>query len=717
MTQVSSDTYQSCVNFTATDANSFKIDPSGKWGGDEFPAQNYIVSKGWVKISYNSTTKTLSTEQNLGANCVASYHLRGTQTTPAWAEGDLFTPVAGSATNYEICRNFAAGDADGGPRFKVDPNGAWGVDAYPTADESANGWTKIIINPSAKSIVSKQINLGANCSGSASSAANSSTAASSTNNSSSTSTASDDFRARTTYFMFVDRFANGDASNDLGLNPKGTLAANAADPQHLKAPITDWKKYWGGDIQGIINKLDYLQALGITAIWVTPLVDNVDNTETEGIYHGYQARDFYKVDEHLGDFALVDKLNEEMEKRNMKLILDIALNHSNHIKMGEFGALFKNGTEILKNYDADTNGVWYHHTGEVADCDDNDPKTTCNDEWSNFDKVQNKMLFNLADFNHGKTANSIADNYLIDAAKLWMKHGVDGFRIDAIKHIEPSFVNRFTAAMRAEAAATGKAEPYIFGEWYGAGVNDSQSIDFLKAGRGSELLDFSLRDNIESSIAGNQSMKLLNTHVELRPSVMNGKDNWQATFLDNHDAQRTSVYLQTTSNTNRGIGKNMPKAEADARQNLGMALVMTLPGVPVVYYGSEQNTAVLNLAAENGQIGSDPFNREMMPVFDQTTPAFKLISALAKLRGESIAIQRGSYKQLWVNDDILVFQRQQGNDCAVIAVNRGPATSIDVQGLCLANAAYTSKVGAEVVNVASGSGKFNLPQRGTIVLH
>jgi len=700
MSSIGNNNYQSCINFTSADTNSFKIDPNGQWG-DDFPAQNYVVSKGWVKISYNSTTKTITTEQNLAANCAITYHLRGTQTTTAWAEGDLFTPVAGSATNYEICRNFTVGDAKGGPRFKIDPNGAW-TDEFPAADVAAAGWTKIIIDGSTKSIVSKVMNLSSNCSGSTSSTASSTTSSAGSSVSSSTSSAADDFRARTTYFMFVDRFANGDTSNDQGLNPKGTLAANAADPQHLKAPLADWKKYWGGDIQGMIDKLDYLQALGITAIWVTPLVDNVNNTGDEGIYHGYQARDFYEVDEHLGNWALVDKLNAEMEKRNMKLVLDIALNHSNNAKAFEFGELLKEGTHITDFLTG--KGKWYHDAGTIQDCG-----AACANDWNDPVAYHNKMLFDLADFNHGVDSNSVADEYLINAALKWMDHGVDAFRIDAIKHIEPNFVNRFTAAVRAK-----KPDIYVFGEWFDAGVGETGSMQFLSEKRGSDLLDFRLRYILESAISGTNSMKALDAYIASRPGAMSGRETWQPIFLDNHDSERTSVYFQTKSDTTRGPGKGMSKSDSDATQNLGMAMVMTLPGVPVVYYGTEQNTAVFNV---NFQPGADPFNREMMPSFNQTTPAFKLISALATLRKDSTAIQSGSYKQLWINDDILVFQRQQGNDCAVIAVNRGPAMSIDVQGLCLANAAYTNKVGTEVVNVASGTGKFNLPQRGTIVLH
>jgi len=720
-----SDVYESCQNFTSGDATGgprFKVDPNGGWGSDAVPSSDYTVAAGWVKISFNAVTKVITAQQNLAANCSTTssaisssslvssaisssssaisssvsstqFHLRGTHN--GWAEGDLITTSSGT-NQLEICRNFTAGDANGGPRFKVDPNGGWG-DAFPTADQAASGWTKIIINTGTRTLVSTTTNLGNNCA-----VSTSSSAISSAINSSSSQATADDFRARTMYFVFVDRFANGNTANDNGSNPATTSTLKSSGGQ------SEWKKYWGGDIAGLISRLDYLQSLGVSAIWVTPLVDNI-NVGNEGGYHGYWARDFYSVDEHLGDWALVDELDAQMEARGMKLVLDIALNHSNQDDQYEFGALYREGA-FLTDF-ASGKGSWYHANGAISDCGDTNPATTCNAEWDDPWSFRNKSLFNLTDFNHGTSSNSIADQYLIDAALKWMDHGVDAFRIDAIKHIEPSFINRFSAAVRAK-----KADTYIFGEWYNAGAGDALSMSFLNERRGSELLDFKLRDAIENAIAGNITMVNLSSHISSRPGAMNNFEDQQAIFLDNHDATRTSVYLQTTGTTNRGAGKGMAKSFADARQNLGMALVMTLPGVPTIYYGTEQNSTWFT-ANDDGQVGHDPYNREQQPSFSQTTPAYTLIGSLANLRKNSIAIQRGTYAERWATADILVFQRQEGSDCAVVAVNRGAAATITVPNLCLANAAYASVVGTDVVNVTSGSGTFNLSQNEVVVLH
>ena len=679
--------YQACINFTGGDANGgprFKIDPNGGWGSDAFPAADYAVSAGYARITVDGTTDTISSvEDGLGPNCGGTtdtvYHLRGTPNS--WAEGTLFSQI-GSTNDFEICVDFAGGDANGGPRFKVDPDGGWGSDAFPAVDVTvAFGHARVIIDSTTDSIKSIEDGLGPNCEGGP--------------------VAGDDFRNRTIYFLFLDRFANGDTSNDNGNNPGATSTAKAA------GDLFDWKKYWGGDIQGLIDNLDYLEALGVSAVWVTPLNDNVDQTGNEGAYHGYWGRDFFEVDEHVGDWALVDQLDAALEARGMKLILDIALNHSNQDDQYEFGALYQEGTFLA---DKD-NSVYYHQNGAIADCYDNDPSTTCNEEYDDRFATTNKTLFNLTDFNHGVNANSVVDDYLINAAKKWIDHGVDAFRIDAIKHIEPNFINRFTAEMRAY-----NPDVYIFGEWFDAGVGNADSLTFLNEGRGSELLDFKLRDAIENAVADDISMIDLNGLIEARAGAMNNREDWQPIFLDNHDATRTSVYLQTNGLVNKKRpGKGYSKGFADARQNLGMALVMTLPGIPTIYYGSEQNSTWFT-ANGDGEVGHDPYNREQIPSFSQTTAAFTMIKSLADLRKNSAAVARGSYVQKWVNADVLVFERIEGNDTVLVAVNKGPATTITVSTLGLADATYNSLVGNDTVTVVGGQAQLSLSQNEVIVL-
>ena len=142
-----------------------------------------------------------------------------------------------------------------------------------------------------------------------------------------------DFRAETLYFIVTDRFADGDPDNNLGDNPA------CSDPSRQ-----NWLRYWGGDLQGILDKLDYLKALGISSIWITPIFDQIDAiADDEGRfaapYHGYWAKDFKRIDEHLlpkdewrrpfGDRSTVfDRLLAEAHARDIRVLLDVVCNHT-----------------------------------------------------------------------------------------------------------------------------------------------------------------------------------------------------------------------------------------------------------------------------------------------------------------------------------------------------------------------------------------------------
>ena len=118
-----------------------------------------------------------------------------------------------------------------------------------------------------------------------------------------------DWRDEVIYQILVDRFANGDPSNDYNLAPH--------DPA----------KYHGGDWKGIENKLDYIQALGVTTLWISPVVKNVESDAGIDGYHGYWAQDFTAVNPHFGDLAALRSMVDAAHKRDIKVILDIVTNH------------------------------------------------------------------------------------------------------------------------------------------------------------------------------------------------------------------------------------------------------------------------------------------------------------------------------------------------------------------------------------------------------
>lgn len=779
-----SDLVSSCQDFSNQINPRFKIDPNGGWGGDEFPATDVLVSNGWVRVTVDSGSNSIvSVEEGLGIDCSfassAQLHLRGTLNS--WQEGTLLS-TNDEGESYEICAEFGTSGL-----FKIDPNGAWGGDEFPATDQPASGWT--YIRADAESILEISTNLPSNCESAeaawfVSGTFNNGQPITMDNNSGNLFTATidvtsggtpallkvgdgngnsfpssgpglevdfcarysvsfnadtltlatptklndlpaesctqqsaliKDFRDETIYFIFTDRFADGNPGNNAGNN------AAAYDSSR-----SDFYKYFGGDIQGIIDQLDYLQAMGVTAIWTTPLIDNTDFVETDleqAGYHGYWAKDFFAIDEHMGDWAKVDELVAAMEARGMKLVMDFAPNHSTNGFDGNFGQLWRNGVPVTLTAEDDAllplDQQWFNHVGGINgnqnnSCDANyencfpvnscDGVTFCVSDWDASPQNQEKDLFGLADLN---VKQQFVEDYMFEAAANWIDHGVKGFRIDAIKHFDHDFMRRLADRLNNYAIAQGYDGIYIYGEWWDAGVgsgpNNVKSQRFANSTENVDLLDFSLRYSIESTIAGDRSFQELNSAIEARSGAWNGREHYQGIFLDNHDVSRTAVVLRS----NKGMNIEL----ANRRIDLGLAMVMTLPGVPIIYYGSEQYSANFT---NNGR---DPYNREMMPSFNQNTPAFSIISALSELRKNSPAIQSGSYQEKWINRDILVYERKQGSDVVVVAVNRGAATTINVSDLGLADGQYTSLVGSSNVSVSGGAATLNLAQNGIIVLH
>ncbi|WP_445241651.1 alpha-amylase family glycosyl hydrolase [Microcoleus vaginatus] len=255
-----------------------------------------------------------------------------------------------------------------------------------------------------------------------------------------------EFRQETIYFIVVDRFYDGDPENNEGPNPE------LYDPEGK-----DWGKYWGGDLQGVIDKLDYLKDMGVTAVWLTPLFEQVEALFVEqAAIHGYWTKDFKRLNPRFiakGDNpsinqtqetknTIFDKLVDELHQRNMKLVLDIVCNHSNPDFSGKKGELYDDGVKIADfNDDADN---WYHHYGEVKNWED---------EW----QVQNCELSGLATFNENNIAYR---NYIKSAIKQWLDRGVDALRVDTVKHMPIWFWQEFNADI-----LTHRPDVFIFGEW------------------------------------------------------------------------------------------------------------------------------------------------------------------------------------------------------------------------------------------------------------
>ncbi len=491
------------------------------------------------------------------------------------------------------------------------------------------------------------------------------------------STRAADFKREVVYQIVTDRFFDGSTANNNPAQSSGLYDATR----------TNWRLYWGGDLAGIQQKMSYLAGMGVTAIWISPPVDNLNTNIPDGqgnptaSYHGYQGRDFKRIEEHFGDtsnsWTAFDNLVTAAHQNGIKVIVDFAPNHSTQDNGGEFGALYDNGT-FLGNYTSDTNG-YFHHNGNITD-------------WNDRYQLQYFALFDLADLNQ---EHSTIDGYLKAAAQQFQQHGVDGFRVDAIKHAtwgwEYSLANSVYTF----------GDSFIFGEWFQGNTSDPLYRDSYKFANksGISMLDFPLNTAIRNVFASNTNFSEIDGVITQEGSNFTWKEDL-VTFVDNHDMAR---FLSVNNNNNR--------------LHEAMAFVLTSRGIPCIYYGTEQYLH----NDTNG--GTDPYNRPMMPGFSTTTTAYQLVNKLSTLRHNNPAVPYGSMSQRWINNDVYIYERRFFGNTVLVAINKNDTSSYAISGLNTALPAgtytdyLTGLLGGPSISVSSGSGGNNPVTNFTLPAH
>ncbi|MDB5046265.1 MAG: glycosyl hydrolase [Deinococcus sp.] len=318
------------------------------------------------------------------------------------------------------------------------------------------------------------------------------------------------FEGQVIYQVMPDRFADGNAANN--------AAVNRANP----------RAWHGGDLPGLTAKLPYLQQLGATALWMTPIYRQQSGNSFEtAAYHGYWPANFQEVDPHFGTLEDFDTLIGATQKAGMRVVLDQVINHYGYT------------AEVVKQQPA-----WFNGEAQCA---------------SSPNKDVDCALAGLPDL---KQSNPEVQKVLFDAADFWRAHGVSAFRYDAIKHVERPFLNALLARDRA-------AGTWTLGEWYDA---DSGTVaEWQRAGFDSLFL-FSLQAAMRDAIMSGQGLDrvsaVLSRAGELpRPGEV-------ALFLDNHDVPRFA-------------NGTLFEDDGQARTKYALRALMTLRGVPVIWQGTE----------------------------------------------------------------------------------------------------------------------------------
>ncbi len=548
-----------------------------------------------------------------------------------------------------------------------------------------------------------------------------------------------DYRARTIYFLMVDRF-NPHQPYSPYVDPEHPFATNEVNcfVETCNAEIR-FRRYWGGDIQGIIQKLDYLKDLGVSAVWVTPLMENVrayvGGTGYGTGYHGYWVQNYDRVNKHFGDWGDVNQLSEELHSRGMRYIQDITLNHSNPLDNHVYGRLFESEDPnriFIDSYNDDvdpsTGTHYYKHYESDGRCKEEKALSVPDYYWSYW-QLHHCLLADLSGYDQ---RNPAVSDYLLKAGEKWMFNGVDDFRLDAVKFPFPQFIAKFTSTMRDYSIELNRRQtPYIVGEWSHGGVGDAKSLVFANSYNvfHTNILDFQLSFVLNQFIGGDYedvTQKItafdLDNFLHERVLAFKGRDTWQGTFLDNHDQIRTMVRLQKLKVTD--------ESEREERMDLGTVLLMTIRGIPIIYYGDEQYLAHYNdnqtTAPEYINSGDDdPWNRPGLNRWSEDTTAFKIVSTLAKLRKSSPAVWRGAYVTVYADNDVLMFERIDPGEVVLVAVNRGEDKTVMLPGrIGLPQGFYKGLLeGASPVNqgnylsVTPGGWTLHLNKLSSLVLH
>ena len=493
------------------------------------------------------------------------------------------------------------------------------------------------------------------------------------------------------YFIVTDRFMDGDSTN----NDQGT-------GEYKKGDGGFWN---GGDIKGIIQKIDYLQELGVTGVWITPPVANQwRNPQQTGTgNHGYWASRLDQVDKHLGDLGDYKILSATLHSKGMYLIQDVVVNH--------FGDFYTydgpyDPEDISKNFklhDVEQPKQYPFNHNDARKEEDRAlgiyhfaPSFT-----DHSDTIQ-KTQFQYADLDDLNTSNPVVRDALRKNFGYWIEEvGVDGFRFDTPHMVEHDFWHSFLHEKQGDhlgidllAKQLGKEHFLTAGEvaffpkpFDHSGTKEARKyLGTKKKPEMNSILNFPLNTAINRVFIEKKPTSTLSFRMKSIQENFQRSDQL-LNFIDNHDAARL-----------------LSKSD---RQTMRQALlfIMTIPGVPVIYYGTEQELTGMRQTMFKGGVGSIDKDH-----FDTENAYFKFVRGLIKLRKSNEVFRRGKLKILRDNSygpGLFVYEMKLDDVTALILINTSANLQL-IDGLSVpafSPGNYVSKysigVGNEILSVSN----------------
>jgi alpha-amylase len=428
------------------------------------------------------------------------------------------------------------------------------------------------------------------------------------------------------YFLLTDRFYDGDQENNYDVDCRNPLA------------------YHGGDFKGIVEKIPYLKNLGVSVIWMTPVYVNIHLPEERSWgYHGYWTLDFESVDDHLysaeegvakGSKEYLRKLVDILHHNGLKLILDVIVNH-----------------------------VGYNHPGLRGE-----PETKIKPKWFNPRgrySEEELYLYGLPDLDHDKA--EVAD-YFVNNILDWIEAtGVNGIRMDAVKHVERAFWYHF--------------KNYVRGRYPNVSVI-AEVLD-MDVGRVSRfqryfafdsLFDFPLQQAIWEVFIHDKSLNLIarpRLHDDEPKGVLD-KDtlytnhNRLIVLLDNHDLKKRFF-----SETFDRYGGDKEKALKVFK--IAITFLLTTRGIPQIYYGTEIAMEGYSDPDNRRDMRWEIFNGGLEPSdeYPLEKEAFKHVKKLIALRNRTPALQYASLLTLYADYFVYVYLREFRGDNVIVIINNG----------------------------------------------
>lgn len=406
------------------------------------------------------------------------------------------------------------------------------------------------------------------------------------------------------YQIMPDRFANGDPSND----PEGTLPWGGTPTR---------EGHFGGDLQGIVDRLDYLTELGVTAVYLTPVFEAPSN-------HKYDTIDYRKVDPHFGDAKTLKKLVDAAHDKGIRIVLDAVFNHTS-VDFHPFKDIVKHGEKSRYKH-------WYHIYDYPVRIEEGNPNYDTFGFFASMPKLN--------------TANPEVKHYLLGVAEYWLKEvGIDGWRLDVANEIDHSFWRDFRRTVKSI-----NPEAYIIGEVW------SDSLRWLLGDQFDSVMNYPFADRVNEFFspgeadAGDFASKINNVLMRYPQQTNEVVFN----MLSSHDTPRILTMM--------GSDKR--------RLKLAIVFLLTFIGTPCIFYGDE-----VGLAGDG-----DPDCRKCME-WDfkrQDRELFDFYRLLIDLRKSNQVLRSGRFRFLKAEagDSAVVYERIDGNHHFTIWMNNSEKETV-----------------------------------------